>query len=229
MTEDAGKLRGLLSTVKTDARTLLGDIRQEATSQSDQIAESSKTSEEGRQQSYDDLKRRLAATDDFFSKQMETQGAVRYWGARAAKHIGTANQARKCLLWFTAGAVGVLLLVYSIAAWYLPSQLSPSEPIPLTALFKASAFGILITTVAFWIGRVILRIYLSERHLATDAEERRTMVMTYLGLMRRQKLSDDDKKLIFPAIFRSGADGIVKDDGSPDTAFAALVASIMKK
>jgi hypothetical protein len=86
-----------------------------------------------------------------------------------------------------------------------------------------------MTTVAFWIGRIILKIYLSERHLATDAEERRTMVMTYLALTRSKKLVDDDKKLIFPAIFRSGADGIVKDENSPDTAFAALVASFIKK
>lgn len=229
-----------LEATRSSFRTRLEEIVADATSERTRIAEQASAAENERAgafekseairaQEFASLKETLQKTDNFYSNQMEVQGAVRYWGSRATKHRETAKTARTALIAFAI--LGILALggIYGAAAWYLPSQLSPNEPIPLAALFKASAFGILMTTVAFWIGRIILKIYLSERHLATDSEERRTMVMTYLALARSKKLADDDKKLIFPAIFRSSADGIVKDDNSPDTAFAALVASFIKK
>jgi Family of unknown function (DUF6161) len=88
--------------------------------------------------------------------------------------------------------------------------------IPYAALFKATAFAILMTTIAFWIGRILLRMYLSGHHLATDAEERRTMIMTFLALAKNKSVEENDRKLILTALFRPGSDGIVKDDAAPE-------------
>jgi hypothetical protein len=135
--------------------------------------------------------------------------------------------------------MGVILIAYSIvallylqwafekAAAHLPTN--PGEPISVAALFKAGAFALVVTSVAFWIGRVLLRIFLSNQHLATDAYERMTMVMTFLALVRSKSIKDEERQLILAPLFRSAADGIVKDDTSPDTAIATFLSGLVKK
>jgi hypothetical protein len=90
-------------------------------------------------------------------------------------------------------------------------------------LFKFAAIGAVVTTIIFWIGRVLLRIYLSDRHLLTDAEERIAMVQTYLALTDEGKMEPTDRALVLAPLFRSAADGIVKDEG-PDASLAGIIA-----
>jgi hypothetical protein len=113
-----------------------------------------------------------------------------------------------------------------VAASHLPGD---AVTVPYAALFRASTFALLMTSIAFWVGRVLLRIYLSARHLTTDAEERRTMITTFLALTRKSIIKDDDRKFILAALFRPGADGIVNEEAASDTMFAALLGSILKK
>jgi hypothetical protein len=64
--------------------------------------------------------------------------------------------------------------------------------------------------------RIIVRLFLSQVHLAADAAERMTMVQTYLSLKEGgSTFKDDDLRLILGALFRPTSDGIVKDDGLP--------------
>jgi hypothetical protein len=122
--------------------------------------------------------------------------------------------------------MALLLYVFHLASALLPAE---TEKIPLVALFRASAFSILVTTVVFWIGRILVRMYLSDRHLATDADERRTMIMTFLALTKRQAVDEKDRALVLAAIFRAGSDGIIKEDTGPDTAFATLLSNLVKR
>jgi hypothetical protein len=96
-----------------------------------------------------------------------------------------------------------------------------------TAIFlKFAAIGAVVTTIVFWIGRVLLRIYLSDRHLLSDAEERIAMVMTYLALSNDDKIESSDRALILAPLFRTASDGIVREDG-PDASVAGLMAKIL--
>ena len=58
---------------------------------------------------------------------------------------------------------------------------------------------------------------MSQLHLWNDAEERVTMVETYLALREGGAASDREMELALPALFRNSADGIVKDDVTPFT------------
>ena len=84
--------------------------------------------------------------------------------------------------------------------------------------------GILVASVLFgvWIVRIIVRLFLSNVHLHTDAKERIVMVQTYLALIRRAKISKEDERLILETLFRPAKTGIMKDDGVPLTALDAL-------
>jgi hypothetical protein len=73
-----------------------------------------------------------------------------------------------------------------------------------------------------WVVRIFVRLFLSNVHLLTDARERATMVQTYLALMRKGGLKEEDRQLILKAIFRPTATGVVKDDAMPLTMIEAL-------
>ncbi len=85
------------------------------------------------------------------------------------------------------------------------------------------AMLVLIGLFTVWAVRLVVRIFLSNLHLATDAAERVVMVRTYLSLLEGDRLSgDDDRQLILQALFRPASDGIVKDEGLPPSAFEFL-------
>jgi hypothetical protein len=102
-------------------------------------------------------------------------------------------------------------------------ELTEKTKADAAAYLKFAAIGAIITTIVFWVGRVLLRIYLSDRHLLTDAEERVAMIKTYLALTNEGKLEASDRTLVLAPLFRSAADGIVKDDG-PDASLAGIIA-----
>lgn len=82
---------------------------------------------------------------------------------------------------------------------------------------------VLIGLFTVWAVRLVVRIFLSNLHLATDAAERVVMVRTYLSLLEGDRLSgNDDRQLILQALFRPASDGIVKDEGLPPSAFEFL-------
>lgn len=79
--------------------------------------------------------------------------------------------------------------------------------------------AVLIASALFcvWVVRILVRLLLSNIHLLTDARERVTMVQTYLALLRRGKLKDDERMFILQTLFRPTPTGIVKDDAVPLT------------
>jgi hypothetical protein len=96
-----------------------------------------------------------------------------------------------------------------------------------TAIFlKFAAISAVVTTIGFWVGRVLLRIYLSDRHLLTDAEERIALIKTYLALSNEGKVDASDRALILAPLFRTAADGIVKEEG-PDASVAGMIAKAL--
>lgn len=182
--------------------------------------------ESERADTYQRLQNELEATLRAFEVRMQLQAPVKYWKTRAAEYRKAAGWSLTILILFSIASVAVLYWLYERAASHLPTD---STTVPYAALFRASTFALLMTSILFWAGRVILRIYLSARHLTTDAEERRTMITTFLALTKKASVSEEDRKFILAALFRPGADGLVKEESAPDTMFAALMGSILKK
>ena len=80
-----------------------------------------------------------------------------------------------------------------------------------------------ITMMLVWFVRILVRIFLSNLHLAKDADERRTMLSTYIAMVRGGKaFKDEDLRLILEPLFRPTADGIVKDEAMPLSFFKLL-------
>ncbi|MDP0490941.1 MAG: DUF6161 domain-containing protein [Verrucomicrobiota bacterium JB023] len=79
---------------------------------------------------------------------------------------------------------------------------------------------ILLGGLAFWFLRILSKIFLSQLHAWSDAQERVVMVKTYLSLLQDEKaLESKDRRLILEALFRPAPSGIIKDDGVPPALF----------
>lgn len=177
-------------------------------------------------ESVDESLRSIRTTEETYKEQMKLQAPVDYWQTKAEKHAEALTKSRRTLITFaTLGSlalVGALLYVTNTA--FAVAEKSNTE----TAVFlKYAAIGAVITTIGFWIARVLLRIYLSDRHLLTDAEERIALIKTYLALSNDSKVEAADRALILAPLFRTAADGIVKEDG-PDASVAGIIAKALE-
>lgn len=86
----------------------------------------------------------------------------------------------------------------------------------LSPLAKITAFGSVLALV-FWGLRLLARSMQSHQHLAADAYERRTMIMTYLAMLRRgEQVSESHLGLILAGVFRPTSDGLVKEESGPN-------------
>lgn len=220
------KIRALIERSNVESRENADQIKSAALALGASHEDLFSKAEAARSDSYEKLRSELESTQKAFEIQMELQAPVAYWRTRASQYRAGARWALTFLLLFAVSSVIGLYCLYNIAASHLPTD---ATAIPYAALFRASAFALLMTSIAFWVGRVLLRIYLSSRHLATDAEERRTMITTFLALTKKSVLTDEDRKFILAPLFRPGADGIVSEEAAPDTMFAALMGNILKK
>lgn len=82
---------------------------------------------------------------------------------------------------------------------------------------------ILLGGLAFWFLRILSKIFLSQLHAWSDAQERVVMVKTYLSLLQDEKgLDANDRRLVLEALFRPAPTGIIKDDGVPPALFDAI-------
>jgi hypothetical protein len=174
----------------------------------------------------DDALTSIRATDAAFSDQMKLQASVNYWRERA-KSQGT--QTRHYLLILAAFVVLVIIVGWWSAATYVPQLLTKDIGKQPEAYVVALTLTLLFCTVAFWAARVMVRLYLSAHHLVLDAWERTVMIQTYLALIKEDKLAPEERALVLTPLFRSSADGIIKDEGAPDLSVAALFSRLLAK
>ncbi|QHP70005.1 hypothetical protein EI171_23535 [Bradyrhizobium sp. LCT2] len=224
LVRDADDLSNVLSNAVATSRQTMSAIAEQAQAQRDGIQESTARATESNQATFEKLKSDLQGITAAYEIQMQLRGPVRYWQVRAAQHRKSSCYASIALVIFAIVAVSVLWCLFERAASHLPTG---GEAIPYAALFKSTAFALLMTSILFWAARILLRIYLSAYHLATDAEERRTMIMTFLALTKSQSVEEKDRALILTALFRPGSDGIVKDDAAPEV--GALIQTILRR
>jgi hypothetical protein len=150
----------------------------------------------------------LSELEKVYDQKLALQKPVEYWGPKE-KHHGFWSKVFGVFsflsLFICVG--GMALLV----RWTF-SELKPGDNPDHWQL------GILLVGAFFsiWFVRIVIKIFYSHMHLATDASERKTMILTYLSLGREgSQFAPEDRTLIVQHIFRSAADGFVKDDSAP--------------
>lgn len=186
---------------------LVGQITLRGTEQEQAFKLRLENAEDAHRKALEAHQAQMSALEDAFREKMTLRGPVDYWKQKANSHSTSAQ----ALLKWVFGSLGLLALVICALAFWTFSTLQDGKP----EAWKVATM-VLLAVVAVWAVRLIIRMWLSHTHLATDAEERVTMVQTYLALLESQKVpSDEDRKLILAPLFRPASDGLVKDEGVP--------------
>lgn len=141
---------------------------------------------------------------DTYDVALSLRAPVRYWSAKRRFHRKRVERWGKR---FGLGlGVCTLILIPALLGILWGDTLRPGM-IGVAAV---------LVTFALWGLSIIARNLLSHQHLATDADERVVMVLTYLALLREGKgLKEEQKQFILEPLFRSASTGIVKDDARP--------------
>lgn len=142
-----------------------------------------------------------------FRESMTLRGPVEYWAAKAVRHELKASSLMRWVFGLMAGLGAILGGVAIWVFWTLTDGKPDSWKV---------AVLVLVGVLGVWAIRLVVRMFLSHTHLAADAEERVTMVKTYLALLEGEKMpADEDRKLVLAPLFRPASDGMVKDEGMP--------------
>jgi hypothetical protein len=149
-----------------------------------------------------------------FKQEMTLRAPVGYWEAKHQEHeiasrrwgLGTAAMMVFCCL-------GLATTIYEFL-WRSGGSTPATWQVAVLALL--GLFGV-------WATRLVVRVWLSHVHLATDAAERVVMVKTYLALgADGMPSADADRQHLLQALFRPASDGIVKDEGIPPSFLEVL-------
>ncbi len=145
-----------------------------------------------------------------YDQKLALQSSVQYWEEKKTTHDTISQKYWK---------IAILVFIFvgfalGIETWLV---IGPTNTIAEIQIWK---FGMLLLTAAIgiWIIRILVRILLSNIHLGSDANERRTMLLTYLSLLRSgEGPTEKQRELILQILFRPVSTGIVKDDALPPT------------
>ena len=151
-------------------------------------------------------KKDLADIERTYNEKLALQASVTYWSRKARKHT-------KLAFAFAALAVAAI----GAGAWTLFAALRlliGDVKVSDVQVWKLGTL-LILATVVVWGMRIVVRLLMSNLHLHDDAEERTTMLLTYLALLREGQLPEEVRQLILQALFRPAATGIVRDDAAP--------------
>lgn len=171
-----------------------------------------------------------------FVQELRYKAPVELWSTKAGQHRKSSYWALGLALGIAALtilAAGILVVCFGEAfeasftkITCLPegecsSAFSARGPLTLGAI-------LLVASIAIWAMRFFARIYLSERHLALGAEERKAFTETYLALVTDKTVTGEQEAIVLAALFRPTQDGVVKDDDATmDISAAAIIAKAM--
>ena len=169
----------------------------------------------------------ILETENLYRKQMELQAPVEYWQEKSKLH-------GRWELGFTLLSVAYFviasLLIYYAANWaadYILALKATEDRTPVYIITSGALLG--FTTLIFWVGRLVVKLWLSEHHLRVDADERAIMTKTYLAMTANDAASDADRAIVLSSVFRPTPDGVVKEEGPGDIGLNALLAKLLSR
>lgn len=157
----------------------------------------------------------LKAIENAYDQKLALLKPVKYWNARHNSHGAKAKNFA-----IASGLVGAVIL--GLLGWltykiFLDVPIGEKPEVWQVGVFSVAAF------FGIWLERILVRLFISNMHLATDAEERVTMLQTYLSIIREGSVfAPEDKKMILERLFHPATDGLVKDDAAPPSPLEML-------
>ncbi|MBC3873506.1 DUF6161 domain-containing protein [Undibacterium flavidum] len=203
---------GQLNTLQQEYDAITGDINWQRTEQLTKFDETQTQRNSDFEKLLLEHKSEMENLRKIFKEEIALRAPAEYWTKKHSSH-----------LWQSVG-LGIVSFLSMLgfvffAKNYVHDLLGEVKSGTLPESWKVATL-VLIGLFSVWAVRILVRMFLSQLHLATDASERVVMVQTYLSLLEGDQLiSKEDRHLILQALFRPASDGIVKDEGLPPSVF----------
>lgn len=165
---------------------------------------------------FDHAKGELKSIETTFRQKLALQASVEYWKDRAAICRERAkSHAWKAVTFVLLYFAALAPLLYSLLVGLVFAEEVASES---STSWKVGVIAFLLL-MGLWLTRIIVRLYLSNSHLAVDAEHRSVVVLTYLSMLRDEKdaVTPAERQLVLGTVFRPASDGLIRDDAMPPT------------
>ena len=164
----------------------------------------------------------MTKSEEFYEKKLAVKKAVTYWTKKAKSHRRNS--------WIFGIVAGILMITCLIVILFVGKSivgfdLTDENGIGRKVLTETGGlqlwvygFFIVCMTLIIWFIRLLVKVFLSNLHLLSDAKERETMIQTYLAFEREEDiLKETDRDLILPSIFRVSSDSFIKEDSTPNS------------
>ena len=234
-----------------DANQLIGEItsaqaQQEPITQNLQSVEASlKEMETAIATTTENQTSAMAALAKAMESEYALNGNLRLWQAKRKLHNAAATAAKRLfyVALFVLGVAVVSVVTYLVLHGF-PDTLRPIGCDPATASDACRGIGagatvaltatLTLLTLGLWFARLQMKEYLSQRHLALDAQERHAFLQAYVGLIAAGHLKIDKEasrqvEIIFEALFRPSQDGIVREEGGIDPSISSALSRLVSR
>lgn len=237
--EAAGRMKAILSRRERNRQARheawLHGIQQDIDTRLIAIEARAESSDASAKARHAEREAEFEALKDLFHTQLRLRAPVALWGGRETHHRKASKVAFIAFVALSVLAIGLGLLVPHkmgdlIAASFYTQVCNAADPTACTREFSAKGplmlSGLLVVmSVTLWMVRLQYRIYLSERHLALDASEKKAFAETYLAMKEGANVDPASEAIVLASLFRPTQDGIIKDDESGvDLSAAAIIA-----
>lgn len=176
-----------------------------------------------------------------YRQHMELDAPVVLWSKRAVQH---SKQSVSALKWFfclggvtVATAVGTAVCFGDQIAESFAREVCTIQngvqscEIVFSYEGPVLAASLLVTfSVLLWATRLQYRMFLSERHLSLDAEEKTAFAKSFAAITQDKSIAKENENIVLAALFRPTPDGIIKDeDGGFDPSISAAIAKFLSR
>jgi len=149
-------------------------------------------------------KQRFEGFIDAYKNQMKLKAPVQYWTENVEHHKKSAEK-------FGIASI-VLSLIIFLPIAYVAWEILAKEQV----VWGKVGVVVFTTSLAIWLIRILVRMYLSHNHMQMNSQERVVMTQAYLALISEGGASsEEERNLVLQAIFRPVSTGIITDDASP--------------
>jgi hypothetical protein len=186
------------------------------------------TSQNQLERSKDGQARLLKATRLDFEKLRESfrgqeisDSPGEYWKQKRKRHRRNVT----VLSWAFGASLLVIGVLLCVTFFYvLPKMRDPSAP-ALDYFVHVTLPIAAVASLVVWGIKTISRNLISQIHLAADADERETMLLTFRALLqdKDKPLSEEEKKVIVSIAFRPGGNGLGDESSGPTFLWEAFL------
>ena len=199
--KNINKQRKELLSIKSDTELSISQFVESSERLYEELHTRMSTTEDKLSDLWDSSEKKMKGIQQSYTDEMATKSSVTYWSEKARQH-----KIHAYILGPVSAALAILMIILMGIGLYKALSLE-------TVAYWQMAIVAVMASLAIWIIRVLVRIFLSKLHLAEDAEERVTMVKTYLALLtEKDGITGINKELILSALFRPSSVGLIKDE-----------------